>query len=59
LRRFIFRKFRDQNEDILQRVRITNPFTRQDMRDESCALEKVSWEAIGWKITFQFPIGTD
>ena len=49
LRRFLFCKFGGYNEDILQRVRITNPFTRQDMRDESCALDKVGWEATGWK----------
>jgi hypothetical protein len=48
-----------KGEGILQRVRKTNPFTRQDMRDESCALDNVGWEATGWKITFQFPIGSD
>jgi hypothetical protein len=38
---------------------LNRPLQGRIFGNESCAMDKVGWEAIGWNLTFPFPIGPD
>lgn len=52
-------KFRNPASTSCKADHNNRPLQGRIFENESCALDKVGWEATGWMITYQFPVRPD